>query len=470
MSKFFVALIIYIALLQQSVAYNMEIDNSLQTITIGKLSGDGKSNDVIGNKQLDIRTIRLKGKDWNQVDIDKLIDNFPNTENFVCINCGYFNLGRLSGFKRLKTIYINMLPVIRLKWVYGEEPLQEIELAGLNYDAIKSISISSSPQTNISCKNIGIWNKKLSMSYSGRHNWPLPYKDTYSCFPEIHKLSSLVITGDKQYKAGEIKKAHDNYKKAFFINPYDQRAISSLSLSFYKQKKFCESAQVSASGLLLPNGNQRTRASIYFNHYLAQLGLGNYLEAKKALKLSNDYYPTDSKRDKLENFKVQNTIPENCSFNENWIDKLMNKLESQAIVRSRSDRDNFVSFENLNVKGYKTISTALGVETFDVLTLGFYNLSFEPGYYAVVFKKAPGIDRSEKRRQLILNCGKNITFDNVMREPYVRLDNHIFNKIIEIIKVFEVTRELNNLNCIFGGDGWVLNSNDYVVEVVKLYL
>lgn len=447
----------------------------LKSLTLWKSSFSNKEFflSVPENVTSNVEILTLKGVDWqkkglwNKEDLKRLMQVFPLVNHFICVKCGVFDLGFLSGFPLLKKITLNMLPVVSLKWVHGEAPLDEITFDGLEYENIDSISISSSPMTNVSCKNLGVWWKKVSMYYSGRSNWPIPYKSFDSCFPEISILTSLIVSGDKLYKEGDINSAHNYYMRAFEINPYNSKAISSLSLSYYKLGEYCKSAQVAASGAKLITRHKNVQASIFYNYYLSLLEMNDVVGSKTALMRSMELSPSEYKEQLLKSLDISNSDINDCALDDNWISNFYNNIERLAVQRSRSDKADNISYSNFLYSSYKVISAVNGKVTDDMLYVDFNQVEFSPGIYGVILNKEKNIDRSPKRRQDDLIC-RSFNGSNILRELSVIINDHSSpEKEIELIKVFKVDKPIKSESCYLGGDGWVMDSDNYTVEIVK---
>ena len=155
-----------------------------------------------------------------------------------------------------------------------------------------------------------------------------------ACYPKKHRVSELLLDADKRYQAGDLDRAHAGYFEAFHINPYDQRVISSLALTFYKKGMACESAQVAWFGMGLENGNQATRASILYNFAVAARSLGWLDQYRDALERSNEIKPSEHKS-KLLAGKTEAREVQNCNRDAQWIRDIEQSIETQAVVRSR---------------------------------------------------------------------------------------------------------------------------------------
>lgn len=482
MNNIFLILILSFFVMQPSFAFFMTF-NSDGTISIQKKYSDDTDYAAFGDRQLDIRTIKLEGQSWdrtgtwNNDDINELFMAFPNIEKFTCIKCGYFSLGELSIFKNLKSISIDMLPTVYGTWRYGEKQLDEINLDGLEYNNIDDIYINASPITNISCQTLGVWSKKIMMHYSGRRNWPDPYKSIGACFPELASISNLIISGDKLYNNKNLDQAHENYKKAFSINPYDQKAISSLALTYYKKMDYCKSAQVAFSGINLENGISSSKASIAYNLYLSLLKLGDVTRAIKALELSNEYSPSDAKLEKLKSLKRSKKIPiDNCSFSNNWVFDLRRNIEKEAVNRSRSDTNYRISFKNFKYTNYETIlrlkggraeDTTLSTAAINLSTGEILNAYFYPGFYGLIVTLPKSADKKYPRNELELWCNSEYIGENLLREYFVEFDNLDNTKTVKLYQLFKIDKIINNATCYFGGNSWLVDSNIHKVDIVK---
>lgn len=273
--------------------------------------------------------------DWsNDEDIKTLARVFPNVQTVRCNTCGPVSLGLLANFKKLQLIQLDLGGLRREA---GIGPPPEFDFTGLPYEALH-IELTTSIDTNISCRNLGIWSYKIRERYvPDQHNEHVkPYRAMVTCYPELSEIGEKLIQGDALYKQGDLESAHRRYLDAFHINPYDQRTISRLALTYYKKGEYCRSAQVARSGTVLVNGTNTTRSSIWFNYHLALKSLGRQADARAALQKSIEYNPSQRKRDMLAQIQGENAASVDCPFTENWIDQLYASLETAAIQRSRS--------------------------------------------------------------------------------------------------------------------------------------
>lgn len=318
---------------------------NLKSLTLGKTQKQYKegsklvfdpkhiSNSVSTLKLRAIRVVKSKG--WDKSEIIALAKSFPKVTHIICRICNYNDFGDFSLFPELAHISIEMLPVIELSWRHGWSPDKEINFDGLLYDRISNIYIANAPSTNISCRNLGMWSYKINSHFSGRSSFAKPFKDMNACFPNKQNITGLILLGDEHYKKGNMNEAYKNYHEAFFINPYDQKAISSLSLMYYKKNEYCKSAQIAASGTKLVNGTPSTRASILYNLYIALIKLKDFKGAKEALVKSNTLKPTSGKQEKLNKIYTTSSQTTTCQLKADWIQEIYNNLETEAVLRSR---------------------------------------------------------------------------------------------------------------------------------------
>ena len=95
------------------------------------------------------------------------------------------------------------------------------------------------------------------------------------------------------------------------------------------------------------------------------------------------------------------------------------------------------------------------------------NIYFSPGYHGVTIAQPTNIERSSKRRELSLWCNGKHMGDNILRDLFVELES-LDDKANKILyKLFKIEEKMDNATCYFGGDGWVMDSNNYKVDIVK---
>lgn len=415
----------------------------------------------------------LVGKGWNEEDINVLAQALPAVRNVQCRLCDINELGWLSKFDELSVIQLDLMTVIEAHWYYGKEPDPEITFEGLPYDRIHRISIQTTPKSNISCRALGVWQTKASTYFSGRRNYPRPYKDMAACYPRIYDLRELILEGDAAYQAGKLEEAHRKYREAFEINPYDQRAISSLALTSLKQGDACAAAQVAASGTELENGIAATRASIHYNLYLALLELGDIAAARDALARSHEIRPGESKQQALAEMAEmadQAGKPASCNLEHNWITELRARIETAAVERSRGSVNPYAGKDFSN---YTVVKSEFGEKTTDYLWIEFRDVKFEPGYYGIIVRAKPDVNRSSNRRQTGMSCDasrrgvspKN-NREHLLDERFMMIQDGAYQEI-ELQSFFRISEPENFELCIFGGDAWWMESGDYLVELVR---
>lgn len=423
-----------------------------------------------------VRTLFLEGKGWARSDIEVLARTLPEVYNIWCRLCDIYELGLFSGFAKLTHLHLEMLPVIHSNWLGELTPDKEISFAGLPYDQMYSISVQASPVTHISCRSLGIWSKKARTYFNGRHTYPKPYKDSMACFPQLQLLRDLIPAGNALYHAGELQQAHDKYLQAFRINPYDQKAISSLALTYYKSGQLCKAAQVAASGTRLPNGIAATRAAIFYNLYLSLHAMGDFRQARAALQRSLDIQPTDYKKQQLAEPAGLNGQNTKCALTDNWIDDLYQALETNAVERSRGGPR---PYADVDFNDFKVIQSVPGQQTIDYLTVSFTDIQFEPGLYGIVIRQKTGINPSTRFRQRQIDCDAEQkgraspnSKEHVLYEQFQYLDNanHNPDEELELVKVFAIEKPEHNELCFFWGDAWWMESDEYKVELVRFNL
>lgn len=449
---------------------------NLEQLALAKSKGDAGSytltaaDTAVAGK---VERLLLAGKGWNEKDINVLAQALPAVQNFQCRLCDLTRLGWLSKFEQLTVIQFDLMTVIEAHWYHGKEPDPEMTFEGLPYDRIQRISIQVTPKSNISCRALGVWQTKASTYFSGRRNYPRPYKDMAACYPRINHLRELTLDGDAAYRAGKLEEAHRKYREAFEINPYDQRAISSLSLVELKRGNTCKAAQIAASGTRLENGIPATRASIQYNLYLALRELGDIPAAREALRASNAIRPSDSKQASLEEMAAaeqEKDKTRGCPLENNWIDDVYARIESDAVERSRGATNPYADKDFSN---YTVVKSEFGEKTIDYLYVEFKDVNFEPGYYGVIIRSKPGVNRSTNRRQTGMSCDasrrgvapKN-NREHLLDERFRMIEDGAY-QTIELQSFFRIEEPEHFASCTFGGDAWWMESGDYLVELVR---